>query len=41
MVGRRAKLYLEQKKAENYGEAVLAVLKNDKELSDKYEEERR
>lgn len=40
-VDRRAKLYLEQKKAENYGEAVLAVLKNDKELSDKYEEERR
>ena len=40
-VDRRAKLYLEQKKAENYGEAVKAVLKNDKELSDKYEEERR
>lgn len=40
-VDRRAKLYLEEKKAENYGEAVLAVLKNDKELSDKYEEERR
>lgn len=40
-VDRRAKLYLEEKKAENYGEAVKAVLKNDKELSDKYEEERR
>ena len=40
-VDRRAKLYVDKKKAESYAEAVVAVLKDDKELADKYEEERR
>jgi hypothetical protein len=40
-VDRRAKLYLDQKKAENYGEAIKAVLKADEELAEKYENERR
>jgi acylphosphatase len=40
-VDRRAKLYLDQKKAENYGEAIKAVLAADEELAEKYESERR
>ena len=40
-VDRRAKLYISNKKAENYGEAIKAVLADDKELAEKYELERR
>ncbi len=40
-VDRRAKLYISNKKAENYGEAIKAVLAEDKELAEKYELERR
>jgi len=40
-VDRRAKLYISNKKAENYGEAIKAVLADDEELAEKYELERR
>ena len=40
-VDRRAKLYITNKKAENYGEAIKAVLADDEELAEKYELERR
>ena len=40
-VDRRAKLYVEKKKAENYADALQLVLKDDKELAEKYEVERR
>ena len=40
-VDRRAKLYVDKKKAETYADALQLVLKDDKELAEKYEVERR